>query len=241
MADPFADPFATPAEQALGGEQLAGDVVPGPPQWGTAPHPTPEDRVRALEQILRGPGKPLPAPLPIGPQGPTPKQGQVVPPTDVAGGIARAREGAIELGAELTGAADVRRVLSGETPVFEAIGAAVPMALGGPETRLAPKELGAAMSKLAATAPEYLNPLTHMPIKGPAFERAMREANAYLATLPKGHGPLDLSNVAPVPNVPQLELQRYVPPRGVSERMQTALQNPDVIAGVRQSIEQGSD
>jgi hypothetical protein len=157
--------------------------------------------------------------------------------------MGRAREAATQLGAEFTGVADVRRALSGETPWAEAIGgAALAVVPGGAEARIARKaagEAGSAMSRIAATAPEWLNPYTHMPIKGSAFDRAQEAANKYITSLPKGFGPLDLTNVQPVPNVPQLDLQRWVPPRGVSERMQGALANPEVIAGVRQSIEDG--
>lgn len=54
-------------------------------------------------------------------QGPTAKPGQVVPPTNLPAQFAAGREAMIQEGAELTGAADVSRVLSGETPWTEAI------------------------------------------------------------------------------------------------------------------------
>src|SRR5215472_9347605 len=82
--DPFADPFASPADQALSGDQLAGDVVPGSPSWGTAPRPTPEDRVRALEQMLRLPFGKAPV-LPITP--PTPGKESLAGMTQLAGDI----------------------------------------------------------------------------------------------------------------------------------------------------------
>src|SRR6516225_2143815 len=89
----------------------------------------------------------------LGPQGPTPKPGQAVPPTDVSGEMGRAREAATHLGAEFTGVADVRRALSGETPWAEAIGgAALAVVPGGAEARIARKaagEAGSAMSRIA--------------------------------------------------------------------------------------------
>ena len=71
--------------------------------------------------------------------GPRAKPGQVVPPTDVAGEMQRARQSAVELGGELTGVSEARRALSGETPWVEAIGGAIPMVLGGPEAKAAEK------------------------------------------------------------------------------------------------------
>src|SRR5215469_11069495 len=65
-------------------DALAGDVLQGP--WGSEPRPTPEDRQRELRRILGTPTwqQPTPPPpLPIGPQGPTPKQGQVIPPQNL--------------------------------------------------------------------------------------------------------------------------------------------------------------
>jgi|SRR5215472_7123515 len=239
MADDVLSPDSQDALATQPLDVLAGDVLQGP--WGSEPRPTPEDRQRELRRILGTPTwqQPTPPPpLPIGPQGPTPKQGQVIPPQNLKQQMARGNEEALQLGAELTGVMDVRRALSGELPWHEALGGiALGMIPGGAELKTA-KGAGAVMERLAATAPEWLNPLTHMPIKGPAFKRAMDAANKYIASLPKGAGPLDLSNVAAV-NVPQLALARYVPPRGVSERVQSALQNAEVIAGVRQSIEDG--
>lgn len=78
-----------------------------------------------------------------------------------------------------------------------------------------------------------------LPRKGEAYSKAARGVLDEIAAGPKGAGPIDLSSAGEVPNVPQVELPRYNPPRGVSPRLQEALQNPDVISGVEQSIEAG--
>jgi hypothetical protein len=78
-----------------------------------------------------------------------------------------------------------------------------------------------------------------LPIKGSAFTKQSQRVLGELAQEPKGTGPLELSSQAQIPSVEQKGLERYTPPRGVSERMQDALKNPDVIAGVKDSIEQG--
>ena len=85
------------------------------------------------------PPPPLPKPKPKPNEGTVPKSGQTVAPTDVAGEMKRAREQAVQFGGEVTGVSDVRRALSGETPWAEAIGGALPMALGGPELKTAEK------------------------------------------------------------------------------------------------------
>lgn len=53
-----------------------------------------------------------------------------------------------------------------------------------------------------------------------------------------GHNLFDLSNLSQVPDVPQTQLERYVPARGVSERAQ-ALDDPKVIRTVNKYVDQG--
>jgi hypothetical protein len=77
-----------------------------------------------------------------------------------------------------------------------------------------------------------------MPIRGKAFDTAAEEAKATVAAYPKGYGPLDLSRIDAI-NTPQFELPRYIPPRGVSPRLQDALNNNNVINGVADSIDRG--
>jgi hypothetical protein len=76
-------------------------------------------------------------------------------------------------------------------------------------------------------------------IKGKDYSRASQQVLAEIAEGPKGAGPLDLSASALIPETPQASMLRYVPPRGVSPRLQRALENPDVMSGVRESIQQG--
>lgn len=78
-----------------------------------------------------------------------------------------------------------------------------------------------------------------MPIRGKAFSNAAEEAQQAVAASPKGYGPLDLSLAGKIPDVPQVELPRYVPPRGTSPRMQDALGNNNMINGVAESIDRG--
>jgi len=80
-----------------------------------------------------------------------------------------------------------------------------------------------------------------LPIKGSAFTKQSQRVLGELAKEPKGTGPVDLATQAQIPEVPQTGLERYTPPRGVSKRLQEALDNPDVIEGVRQSIKDGME
>lgn len=76
-------------------------------------------------------------------------------------------------------------------------------------------------------------------IKGKDYTRASQQTLQEINEGPKGAGPLDLSSMAITPEAPQSSLLRYVPPRGVSPRLQRALENPDVIEGVRDSVRRG--
>jgi hypothetical protein len=78
-------------------------------------------------------------------------------------------------------------------------------------------------------------------IKGPEYTRAQQSVLRELASEAPGVGPIDLSRAAGVGSTPQAPLERVVPPRGVSPRMQRALENPDVTEGVRGSIQSGVD
>jgi hypothetical protein len=75
-------------------------------------------------------------------------------------------------------------------------------------------------------------------IPGAAFKKTAAQAMEDVQALPKGSGPMDLTSAPGVP-VAQTPLERYVPPRGVSARVQDALQNPDVHQGVSDSIQKG--
>src|SRR5215472_15169605 len=70
------------------------------------------------------------------------------------------------------------------------------------------------------------------------FEKAAREAAQAVQQMPKGAGPLNLSGELRS-NVPQVPIPRYVPPRGISPRLQAAMANPNVVAGIKQSMRAG--
>lgn len=76
-------------------------------------------------------------------------------------------------------------------------------------------------------------------IKGPEYAKAQQATLRAIADEPPGVGPVDLSRPVNIDSAPQSELQRVVPARGISARMQRALENPDVEAGLRESIARG--
>lgn len=165
------------------------------------------------------------------PWGVVPKQGQTVQPTDVKGQLMNMPGHVAAAAAQVLGVPDIESMTPEEQQMF-ALGA-VPMMVA-PEARA----VGPAL-RGAEEVGAYLSPYTHMPIKGTAFEKATSAAKDYVASLPKGYGPLDLSLARPVPNIPQEAIERWQPARGISPRVQDALNNPDVVNGVRDSINQG--
>jgi hypothetical protein len=84
------------------------------------------------------------------------------------------------------------------------------------------------------------DPFTGQAIKGRAFERAAAEASAQMKLEPKGAGPMNLGGPSVI-QTEQTPIPRYEPPRGIPARMRDALQNPDVIQGVHDSIRKGVD
>lgn len=76
-------------------------------------------------------------------------------------------------------------------------------------------------------------------VKGKEYSRAQQEVTREMSDLPSGVGPLDLSSTNMLPETPQASLVRTVPPRGVSPRLQRAMDNPDVLEGMRDSIRRG--
>lgn len=71
------------------------------------------------------------------------------------------------------------------------------------------------------------------------YARASKDVQASMAAEPKGVGPMDLSSAGQIPDVPQVPLERYEPPRGVSPRMLAAIEDPKVIGGIDSSIQEG--
>ena len=90
-----------------------------------------------------------------------------------------------------------------------------------------------AIARTRLTTPEGLA------IQSPAYTKESQAVLKDIANGPKGAGPLDLTTQAQTPNVPQVPLERYAPPRGTSPRLTDALQNPDVLRGVSDSIAAG--
>lgn len=76
------------------------------------------------------------------------------------------------------------------------------------------------------------------PIKGAAYTKEARRILDEIQAGPKGAGPIDLT-ASSMSDVPQVDLPRYAPLRGVSARLKDALNNPDVVNGVRQGIQRG--
>jgi hypothetical protein len=101
--------------------------------------------------------------------------------------------------------------------------------------------LGATSGALGAAGGKLVQPLiseTGLAVKGPQYSKASRAALDEIAAGPKGAGPIDLTTEAKFP-APQVPLERYVPPRGVSPRLQDALKNENVLKGISESIEEG--
>lgn len=78
-------------------------------------------------------------------------------------------------------------------------------------------------------------------VKGPEYSRAQQGVLRELANEPAGVGPIDLSRSAGIGSAPQAPLERFVPPRGISPRLQRALDNEEVLEGMRDSIRRGME
>jgi hypothetical protein len=76
-------------------------------------------------------------------------------------------------------------------------------------------------------------------IKSPAYLKEAKAALEEVERQGRGAGPLDLTGQSEIPNVPQVAIPRRDPPRGVSQRMQDALNMPAVQRGVDESITTG--
>ena len=78
-----------------------------------------------------------------------------------------------------------------------------------------------------------------LPVKGGAYTKEAKNVLDEIAAGPKGAGPIDLSGPTLQSGVPQVAMERWVPPRGVSPRLTEALQNQNVREGVLGSIDRG--
>jgi hypothetical protein len=77
-----------------------------------------------------------------------------------------------------------------------------------------------------------------LPVKGAKYTKESRKVLDEIQAGPKGAGPMNLTGDLRS-DVPQIAMERTVPPRGVSPRLQDALNNPAVERGVSESIEKG--
>lgn len=121
--NPMLGLYASPDQPAavdLGDRPTA--KAPSPQRWEDLPHPhgVPELTIYPRQGVDLG-------------DIPSPKSGQTVPQSDVAAGMERARQQAIQAAAIATGIADIRKGISGEVPWTEVGGAMIPFAIGGPE------------------------------------------------------------------------------------------------------------
>jgi hypothetical protein len=135
-------------------------------------------------------------------------------------------KGAGMLGGRLAGRA------AGVLPALLGMGLESDEAQAGPASKVI-----RAGGKALAEALKHLGPKGEA-IKGSAFDKKALEVGRELETMPKGAGPLDLSGNLRM-DVPQRAIPRYEPSRGISPRMQAALENPEVHEGLRQSMQAG--
>jgi hypothetical protein len=87
---------------------------------------------------------------------------------------------------------------------------------------------------------KFVDPDTGLPIGGPGYTKEAQAINRDIAQGPKGAGPMDLSTQHETPDVLQMPMDRYVPPRGISGRMQDALQSENVRSGLEESMKAGA-
>lgn len=152
---------------------------------------------------------------------------------------ARAREEGDNLGAALAMASMVpgagpvaREVVPAARGAVRAIGeiAENPRAvIGG---NMPPPEAAMPLVARAPVTPEGYA------VKGKEYSRAQQSVLQELAGEPKGVGPLDLTTPG-MTEAPQASMVRTVPPRGVSPRLQRAIDNPEVLEGMRDSVRRG--
>jgi hypothetical protein len=124
------------------------------------------------------------------------------------------------------------RILSRHTPPGDAAPAVAPVPVSEPAPPAAPAILG--------DRSKFVDPDTGMARGGPGYTKEAQAINRDIAAGPKGQGPMDMSLQKQTPDVLQQPLDRYVPPRGISARMQDALENPAVHEGLADSMRSGA-
>lgn len=100
------------------------------------------------------------------------------------------------------------------------------------ERTRAPATLSARSGTPRATARDVLAEAAQPSRGAPSFA-AWRRANPESGTV------LDHSNLERVPDVPQVQMPRYNPPRGTSPRLADALASEDVARGINETVERG--
>jgi hypothetical protein len=108
-----------------------------------------------------------------------------------------------------------------------------------PATRAAPEPAPAAPA-IVGDRSKFVDPDTGLALGGPGYTKEAQAINRDIAAGPKGQGPMDMSLQKQTPDVLQQPLDRYVPPRGISARMQDALENPAVHEGLADSMRSGA-
>ncbi len=78
-----------------------------------------------------------------------------------------------------------------------------------------------------------------LPIQGKEYSKASSSVLGEIVKEPKGTGPLDLTSAEGPGSAPQVPLERYQPPQGISPRLADALKNKSVLKGVGDSIDKG--
>jgi hypothetical protein len=91
-----------------------------------------------------------------------------------------------------------------------------------------------AISPRAPVTPEGLA------VKGKEYSKAQREVLDEINAGPSGAGPLDLSTEGRF-QADQTAFERRVPPRGVKPRLVRAMENEEVVNGIRDSIKRGME
>lgn len=106
------------------------------------------------------------------------------------------------------------------------------------EEQLSPHEIAYPPPEPVADRSKFIDPRTGLPIKSAAYTKEAQRILSEIDAGPKGAGPIDLSKPSQL-DVPQTFLPRYDPPGGVSARLQDAMNNPAVLAGMRDGILKG--
>lgn len=101
------------------------------------------------------------------------------------------------------------------------------------------KEAPAIVRDVERSVPKFTEGGIPVNANSPAFKQATAEAKAGVEAAGKGAGPLTLTGDQRIPGIVQEDIPRFQPPKGVSQRLVDAMNDPNIEAGIRQSIEEG--